>query len=112
MTSFRTSIQFPLTTIADATVHIWVPPPILFFCNLEIDVIGELLVISGLLVNEMKKTENQQLVAQEVYNLELKKLQSEKAAKVKTNLGQRNRFQDLLRERVDKNPLSAPPNQV
>ena len=69
-------------------------------------------MISGLLVKEMKKTDNQQLMAQEVYNLELNKLQSEKAAKVKANLGQRNRFQELLREKVDKNPLSAAPNQV
>ena len=83
-----------------------------FFVIIEIDVIGELLVISGLLVKEMKKTDNQQLMAQEVYNFELNKLQSEKAAKVKAHLGQRNRFQDLLRERVDKNPLSAAPNQV
>ena len=83
-----------------------------FFVIIEIDVIGELLVISGLLVKEMKKTDNQQLMAQEVYNLELNKLQSEKAAKVKANLGQRNRFQELLREKVDKNPLSAAPNQV
>ena len=83
-----------------------------FFVIIEIDVIGELLVISGLLVKEMKKTDNQQLMAQEVYNFELNKLQSEKAAKVKANLGQRNRFQELLREKVDKNPLSAAPNQV
>ena len=69
-------------------------------------------MISGLLVKEMKKTDNQQLMAQEVYNFELNKLQSEKAAKVKANLGQRNRFQELLREKVDKNPLSAAPNQV
>lgn len=69
-------------------------------------------MISDLLVQEMKKTENDQLLAQEVYNLELTKLQSEKAAKIKANLGQRNRFQDLLLERVDKNPLSAAPHQV
>lgn len=69
-------------------------------------------MISDLLVKEMKKTENDQLLAQEVYNLELTKLQSEKAAKIKANLGQRNRFQDLLLERVDKNPLSAAPHQV
>ena len=73
---------------------------------------GELLVISDLLVKEMRKTENNQLSAQEVYNLELTKLQSEKAAKIKANLGQRNRFQDFLRERVDENLLSAAPPQV
>jgi len=72
---------------------------------------GELLVISDLLVKEMRKTENNQLSAQEVYNLELTKLQSEKAAKIKANLGQRNRFQDFLRERVDENLLSAAPPQ-
>ena len=79
---------------------------------LEIDVMGELLVISDVLVKEMRKTENPQLMAQEVYNLELTKLQSEKTARVKINLGQNNRFRELICERMDKNPLSATPLQV
>ena len=61
----------------------------------------ELLQVSDILVTEMRKTENRHLAAQEVYNLELTKLQSQKKAKIKASLGQPNRFHDLLRERVD-----------
>ena len=61
----------------------------------------ELLQVSDILVTEMRKTENRHLAAQEVYNLELTKLQSQKKAKIKVRLGQPNRFHDLLRERVD-----------
>ena len=73
---------------------------------------GELLVISDLLVKEMRKTDNHRLSVQEIYNLELTKLQSEKAANIRANLGHHNRFQDLLREKIDKNSRFAVLNQV
>ena len=73
---------------------------------------GELLVISDLLVKEMRKTDNHRLSVQEIYNLELTKLQSEKAANIRANLGLKNRFQDLLREKIDRNSRFAALNQV
>ena len=87
-------------------------PPFLYFNSTEIDVMGELLVISDLLVKEMRKTDNHRLSVQEIYNLELTKLQSEKAANIRANLGHTNRFQDLLREKIDKNSRFAALNQV
>jgi len=73
----------------------------------EIDVMGELLVISDLLVKEMRKTDNHRLPVQEIYNLELTKLQSEKAANIRANLGLKNRFQDLLHNKIDANSRFA-----
>ena len=87
-------------------------PPFLYFNSTEVDVMGELLVISDLLVKEMRKTDNHRLSVQEIYNLELTKLQSEKAANIRANLGHQNRFQDLLREKIDKNSRFAALNQV